>query len=68
MSKETENAAELQNAFAREIAIIRTRYNKNLSVAYSGGCYQASNSNGDILFSHVEVLEVGRFIAQLANQ
>jgi hypothetical protein len=68
MSKETEKAAEMNDSLAQEIAIIRVRFNKHFAVTYSGGCYQATDSNGDIFFSNVDLLEVGRFIAGLANQ
>jgi hypothetical protein len=68
MSIETDNAVEMNGTLAREIAIIRVRFNKHLAVIYAGGCYQAADSNGGILFSNVDVLEVGRFIGRLANQ
>jgi hypothetical protein len=68
MSTETESAAEMNDTLAQEIATIRVRFNKRLAVAYTGGCYQAADSDGNVLFSNVELLEVGRFIAGLANQ
>jgi hypothetical protein len=67
MPTEADIALEISKAYARDIAILRCRYGRIITISYSSGAYRVRDVTGETIFSHQDPNEIGKFLSQAAN-
>lgn len=67
MPTEAEIASEMSKAYAKDIAILRCRYGRIITISYSSGAYRVKDATGEIIFSHQDPNEIGKFLSQAAS-